>query len=52
MSPFNLDKKYISDITKFFNEFEQQHPKKSESQQREIDKYARIAKLRDDAETL
>lgn len=41
-------KTYISEIDKFLNDYNEKHPKTA-SQQVEIDKYARIDKLRDRA---
>ncbi len=49
MSNNDIDKAYVSPYDKFFFEFDATH-EKSESQLREIQKHARIARLRDDKE--
>ncbi|MBS0358743.1 MAG: hypothetical protein JSS53_05720 [Proteobacteria bacterium] len=46
----NLDKHYVSDITKFLNELQHELPL-SASQKKEIAKHQRIAKLRDNPNT-
>jgi hypothetical protein len=40
---------YVSDADKFLQNFDQQHPQKSKSQQKEIEKYRRIFNLRDNS---
>lgn len=50
MKKQKIDKSFISDIDKFLNEFDQAHPKKSDSQKKEIEKHERIFKLRDEVE--
>ena len=47
MSNKSMQKKYTSDIDKLLQSFDKEHPEKSESQQKEIEKYDRIYKLRD-----
>ncbi|MGE3920416.1 MAG: CBU_0585 family protein [Gammaproteobacteria bacterium] len=42
-----ISRNYISKIDKFLKEFDVTHPKKSASQNKEIKKYQRIFKLRD-----
>ena len=42
-----LKKAYVSEIDNFLTQFDQSHPEKSPSQQKEIAKHARIAQLRD-----
>lgn len=49
MSAQDIDKKYVSPIDQFLRDFDAQH-EKSQSQQKEIDKHAQIARLRDDPE--
>ena len=44
------DINHISELDRFLSELEQLHPEKSASQQAEITKHERIAKLRDDKE--
>ncbi|WP_419419291.1 CBU_0585 family protein [Legionella sp. D16C41] len=44
----DIDKAYVSPYDKFFYQFDEEH-QKSFSQQVEIKKHKRIAKLRDDA---
>ncbi len=44
-----FDKHPPSELDNFLNDFDQQHPEKSSSQQHEISKHARIAQLRDKA---
>ena len=46
-SLLNLDY-YTSPLDEFLEEFDETHPKLSNSQRKEIQKYARIYKLRDD----
>lgn len=41
---------FTSDIDKFLQTFDQAHPKPSQSQQKEIEKYHRIGYLRDVAD--
>lgn len=48
MNHFDIDKFYISPYDKMFHSFDKTH-EKSASQKKEIDKHARIARLRDDA---
>lgn len=42
-----LEKNYVSDIDKLLQSFDEQHAEKTASQQAEITKHERIAKLRD-----
>lgn len=42
-----LKRSFVSDIGSFLAKFDQSHPKKSLSQEKEIAKHARIAGLRD-----
>lgn len=42
-----LKRSFVSDIGSFLAKFDQSHPKKSVSQEKEIAKHARIADLRD-----
>jgi hypothetical protein len=42
-----LKRSFVSDIGSFLAKFDQSHPKKSVSQEKEIAKHARIAALRD-----
>jgi len=42
-----LKKGYVSEIDDFLTQFDQSHPQKSASQQKEMAKNARIAQLRD-----
>lgn len=44
-----IDTSFVSDIDEFLTEFDKKHIK-TESQQAEINKHQRLAKLRDDAE--
>ena len=44
-----LKRAYVSEIDDFLTQFDQSHPEKSQSQQKEIAKHARIAQLRDNA---
>ncbi len=48
MNNQDLDKAYVSPYDSFFFEFDAHHAK-SESQIKEIEKHARIARMRDDA---
>lgn len=52
MSKTPIDKKYVSPDDQFLKNFDKQHPQRSTSQQREISKHERIAKLRDDAQAV
>lgn len=45
-----MDKNFVSELDKFIADFDKNNPKKSVSQQQEIKKFARIFKLRDDAD--
>jgi hypothetical protein len=45
-----MQKNFVSEVDKFLAAFDKKNPKKSDSQQREIKKYSRIFKLRDDPE--
>jgi hypothetical protein len=45
-----LDRSYISEFDKFLFEYDWQHPKKSLSQQEEIDKHRKVFEKRDSAE--
>ena len=47
--PKPIKRNYISEIDQFLKEFDQQHPEKSASQQKEIAKHQRISALRDQA---
>ena len=47
---FEIDKRYVSPIDKFLQQFDQDHPEKSASQQKEIEKHRIIAEKRDVAE--
>lgn len=49
MNPVDIDKFYVSPYDRMFHEFDKDRIK-SASQQKEIDKHARIAKLRDNAD--
>jgi len=42
-------KNYISDEDRFLKTFDHAHPELSDSQQVEVDKHARLAKMRDEA---
>lgn len=42
-----INTSYISPLDEFMAEFDQENPKKSESQKKEIKKYERIGRLRD-----
>ncbi len=42
-----LKREFVSEIDDFLTQFDQSHPEKSQSQQKEIAKHARIAQLRD-----
>jgi len=44
---FNIDRRYVSEIDKFLTHFDQQHSKKSKSQQQEIDQYQDLFCKRD-----
>lgn len=44
-----MKKAYISEIDQFLKTYDQEHPEKSLSQQREISKHQRIAEMRDHA---
>ena len=44
------NKNFVSEIDQFLAEFDKRHPQQSPSQQYEIKKYERIARLRDQAE--
>lgn len=46
-----LKKAYVSEIDDFLVQFDQSHPEKSLSQQKEIAKHARIVPLRDGVST-
>ena len=50
MSSNKIIKDYVSEIDKFLQTFDRQHPEKSLSQQKEIAKHKRIQQLRDHAE--
>jgi hypothetical protein len=39
---------YVSDLDQFLQEFNQQHPQLSQTQQQEVTKYRRIYRLRDE----
>lgn len=47
-----LKRQHISDIGEFLINFDATHSKKSLSQQKEIDKYQRIARLRDQVDAV
>ena len=49
MSDNKILKDYVSPIDQFINNFDQQHPKLSQSQLQEKAKHQRIASLRDNA---
>ena len=49
MSSDKIVTNYVSEIDKFLQTFDRQHPEKSLSQQREIAKHKRIQQLRDRA---
>lgn len=42
-----LKRNYVSELDQFLQSFDQDHSKKSASQQREIEKHQRIAQCRD-----
>lgn len=44
-----LKRQFVSEIDNFLTQFDQSHPEKSQSQEKEIAKHARIAQLRDNA---
>ncbi|MES2218759.1 MAG: CBU_0585 family protein [Pseudomonadota bacterium] len=48
MSKNPILRDYVSDLDKFLQEFDQQHPVLSQTQQREVTKYRRIYRLRDE----
>lgn len=50
MSKQKIDKFYISDDDRFLNEFDRDNPQKVPAQTAEIEKHARIARLRDNAD--
>lgn len=41
------DKSFVSDIDIFLKKFDQEHPERSASQKREIEKYRKIFAMRD-----
>lgn len=43
-----INTSYVSPLDEFMAEFNRQHPEKSASQEKEIKKYNRISRLRDD----
>jgi hypothetical protein len=45
----SLKRDYVSELDQFLQDFDQQHPVKSASQQREIAKHKNIAEQRDHA---
>ena len=47
MNKFEIDKAFISEHDAFLHHFDKTHPQKSVSQQKEIAKHERIARLRD-----
>ena len=51
MSKEKIRKNYVSPLDEFLNQFDQEHPKLSKSQQKEKEKYARIYRLRDQVST-
>lgn len=50
MSKQPLSTSYISEIDQFLQTFDKEHPGLSKSQQKEVDKYRRIYRLRDNAD--
>lgn len=48
MKKDKVDKNYVSELDVFLKRFDTQHPEKSHSQRREIEKAKRISTLRDD----
>lgn len=50
MSNYPKLSNYVSEIDQFLQAFDQNHPEKSLSQEKEIAKYARIYRLRDNPE--
>lgn len=51
MTNNKIDKAYVSEIDQFLQEFDQSHPDKSASQQKEIAKHQRVYRLRDEAKS-
>lgn len=49
MSKNKMQRAYVSRIDQFLIKFDQEHPELSVSQKREIEKFRRIYRLRDDA---
>lgn len=49
MSNNKIQRAYVSEIDQFLQQLDQKYPKKSKSQQKEITKYQRIYRLRDEA---
>lgn len=47
-----LHQNYVSDIDRFLQEFDANHPDRSPAQQAEIAKHQRIARLRDEVQPL
>lgn len=47
MSKQKIDRNYVSEIGQFLQDFDKQHPEKSSSQQKEIDKHKAIFDKRD-----
>ena len=48
MSSNPILRDYVSDLDQFLQEFNQQHPQLSQTQQQEVTKYRRIYRLRDE----
>jgi len=51
LNKHKIDKFYVSEHDVFLHEFDHENPDRSESQQAEIDKHAKLHALRDGAET-
>ena len=51
MSSKPIQPKYTSDIDNLLQSFDLKHPAKSEAQQKEIEKYAKVHEMRDNADS-
>ena len=47
---FEIDKHFVSPYDKFLRKFDEEHPEKSASQLKEIEKHRKIAEKRDASE--
>ena len=48
---FEIDKHFVSPYDKFLKKYDQEHPEKSASQLKEIEKHQKIAEKRDGTES-